>query len=275
MENFELNYNAFMANTTYDDFSQDYDRFVHWETRLEAEIPFIEARLRELDLTEGSKPSVLDAACGTGMHAIRLAQQGYLTAGADLSNKMVEKAQLNADRADLEILYKTAGFMHLQETFSEEKGYPFDALICLGNSLPHLTSEADIRNALQDFGACLKPGGLLILQNRNFDAVLAKQERWIAPQSRREGNKEWLFLRFYDFDPDGLITFNIVRLSREGDSPWTQKISTARLFPLLKEKLAYLLEESGFTDLRFYGIMDEVAFDPAGSENLVAIARKA
>ena len=77
MENFELNYNAFMANTTYDDFSQDYDRFVNWGTRLEAEIPFIKARLRELDLTEGSKPSVLDAACGTGMHAIRLAQKGY------------------------------------------------------------------------------------------------------------------------------------------------------------------------------------------------------
>jgi glycine/sarcosine N-methyltransferase len=275
MEHFELNYNALMANTTYDDFSQDYDRFVNWGSRLEVEIPFIEAHLRELDLTEGSKHSILDAACGTGMHAIRLAQQGYLTAGADLSNKMVEKAQLNADRAGLKVLFRTAGFMHLQETFSGEIGYPFDAIICLGNSLPHLTSEADICNSLQDFGDCLKSGGLLILQNRNFDAVLAKRERWIAPQSRSEGNKEWLFLRFYDFDPDGLITFNIVRLSRESDSPWIQKLSTVRLFPLVKKKLEELLKESGFTDLRFYGIMDEVAFNLASSENLVAVARKA
>jgi len=263
-----------MANTTYDDFSQDYDRFVKWGSRLEAEIPFMEAQLGELKQPDKKKPSVLDAACGTGMHAIELARLGYRAAGADLSHLMVEKAQLNADEAGADVIFKPAGFMHLQETFAGEEIYPFDALICLGNSLPHLISETDIRKALADFGACLRPGGLLILQNRNFDAVMAKKERWIGPQSRREGNKEWLFLRFYDFDADGLITFNIVRLRREGDAPWVQALSTVRLFPLMQEQLSHLLEKSGFTDLCFYGIMDEVAFDPASSENLVAVARK-
>jgi glycine/sarcosine N-methyltransferase len=104
---------------------------------------------------------------------------------------------------------------------------------------------------------------------------MSKKERWIAPQSRREGGKEWLFLRFYDFDADGLITFNIVRLHRDGDAPWTQNLSTVRLFPLMQERLSILLKESGFTDLRFYGIMDEVAFDPESSENLVVAARRA
>ena len=270
-----MHYNVFMANTTYDDFSQDYDRFVNWGSRLEAEIPFVEARLRELEQPESVKPTILDAACGTGMHAIELARRGYLAAGADLSRLMVEKARLNADESGVDVVFKPAGFMHLAETFEGEEIYPFDALICLGNSLPHLISEKDIRKTLADFGACLKPGGLLILQNRNFDAVMAKKERWIGPQSRREDDKEWLFLRFYDFDADGLITFNIVRLRREGDAPWTQNLLIVRLFPLMQEQLTYLLEESGFIDLRYYGIMDEVAFDPAGSENLVAVARKA
>jgi SAM-dependent methyltransferase len=66
-----------MVNNTYDDFSQDYDRFVNWGSRLEAEIPFVEERLGELDLPKGQKPCVLDAACGTGMHAIELARRGY------------------------------------------------------------------------------------------------------------------------------------------------------------------------------------------------------
>ena len=269
-----LHYNGFMANNTYDDFSQDYDRFVNWGSRLEAEIPFVEARLAELDQPEGVKPSILDAACGTGMHAIELARRGYRAAGADLSRLMVEKSRQNADEAGAEVVFKPAGFIQLAETFEGEEIYPFDALICLGNSLPHLTSQEDIRKALVDFGACLRPGGLLILQNRNFDAVMAKRERWIGPQSRHEGDREWLFLRFYDFDADGLITFNIIRLNREDDSPWTQNLSSVRLFPLMQEQLAQLLEESGFTDLRYYGIMDEVAFDPAGSENLVAVAYK-
>ena len=44
-----LNYNGRMTNNTYDDFSQDYDRFVNWDSRLQAEIPFVEARLSELE----------------------------------------------------------------------------------------------------------------------------------------------------------------------------------------------------------------------------------
>ena len=44
-----------MPNNTYDDFSQDYDRFVNWDSRLQAEIPFVEARLSELDLPNGQK----------------------------------------------------------------------------------------------------------------------------------------------------------------------------------------------------------------------------
>ena len=264
-----------MTNNTYDDFSQDYDRFVNWDSRLQAEIPFVEARLSELDLTLDQKPAVLDAACGTGMHAIELARRGYRAAGADLSPRMVEKAQANAAEAGVEAVFKPAGFTQLAEAFSGEASFPFDALICLGNSLPHLTSEGEIRRALADFNACLRPGGLLILQNRNFDAVMAKKERWIGPQSRRDGDKEWLFLRFYDFDADGLITFNIVRLKRQGDEPWTQNLSTVRLFPLLQAQLDILLKESGFTDLRYFGMMNETVFDPATSENLVAVARKA
>jgi len=263
-----------MTNNTYDDFSQDYDRFVNWDSRLQAEIPFVEARLGELDMPIDQRAGVLDAACGTGMHAIELARRGYRLAGADLSPQMVEKAQANADLAGVEAIFKPVGFTQLTDAFSGETSFPFDALICLGNSLPHLTSEGEIHRALTDFNACLRPGGLLILQNRNFDAVMAKKERWIGPQSRRDGDKEWLFLRFYDFDADGLITFNIVRLNREGDSPWNQNISTVRLFPLLQTQLTVLLKESGFSDLHFYGIMNDTAFDPASSENLVAVARK-
>lgn len=264
-----------MTNNTYDDFSQDYDRFVNWDSRLQAEIPFVEARLSELDQPNDRKAAVLDAACGTGMHAIELARRAYRAAGADLSSGMVEKARANAAEAGVEAVFKSAGFLQLAEAFSGEAAFPFDTLICLGNSLPHLTSECEIRQALADFNACLRPGGLLILQNRNFDAVMAKKERWIGPQARRDGDKEWLFLRFYDFDADGLITFNIVRLNRQGDSPWTQNISTVRLFPLLQAQLDLLLKESGFIDLRYYGIMNDTAFDPANSENLVVAARKA
>ena len=55
----------------YDDFSVDYDRFVAWSGRLAVEMPFIERELEKV----GAR-LVLDAACGTGMHTIALAERG-------------------------------------------------------------------------------------------------------------------------------------------------------------------------------------------------------
>ena len=61
----------------YDDISSDYDRFVNWPGRLSVELPFLE---QQINGAGGPAAKVLDAACGTGMHAIALAQRG-LTVG--------------------------------------------------------------------------------------------------------------------------------------------------------------------------------------------------
>lgn len=263
-----------MMKNTYDDFSQDYDRFVNWTARLSAEMPFLEKLLERVAGSSAKPLSVLDAACGTGMHAIELARRGYSAAGSDSSARMVEVARQNARYAGVEVIFKEAGFLQLQEAFKGEKEFPFDAITCFGNSLPHLTTAEDIQEALTDFYNCLRPGGTLILQNRNFDAVMARRERWIGPQSHREGGREWLFLRFYDFDPDGLITFNIVRLKREEGYPWNQTVSTVRLYPLLRDELLSLLGASGFGHIRTYTRMEDVPFEPLTSENLVVSAIK-
>ena len=36
----------------------------------------------------------------------------------------------------------------------------------------------------------------------------------MPPKPHREGEGEWLFLRFYDFEPGGLLTFNVITLQR-------------------------------------------------------------
>lgn len=263
-----------MTDNTYDDFSQDYDRFVHWDSRLAAELPFLESLLARIVKPGAAPLSILDAACGTGMHAIELARRGFRAAGADLSPRMVDAARENAREAGVQISFKAEGFMGLRSAFQNESDFPFDALICFGNSLPHLTNRDDLKEALLDFAACLRPGGMLVLQNRNFDAVMALRERWIGPQSQRDGENEWLFLRFYDFEPDGLITFNIVRLKRHGSDPWTQAVSAVRLYPLLQQELLQLLDETGFGQVSSFGMLKDIPFDPLTSENLVISALK-
>ena len=159
--------------------------------------------------------------------------------------------------------------------------FPFDALLCLGNSLPHLLTPVDLAIALLDFAACLRPGGLLLIQNRNFDAVLLRGERWQEPQAHREGATEWLFLRFYDFEPDGTLTFNLVTLRREacpehseGAGEWRQQVRATRLWPQRRDDLVAALAAAGFGDIACWGDMQGAPFDPDRSPNLVLTARR-
>ena len=260
----------------YDPFSADYDRFVNWKERLAYELPFIEQQL-----TASGARRVLDAACGTGMHAIALAQRGYDVTGADLSVGMVERARENAAVIGSEARFVVAGFGELAARLAlsgaEGMGNDFDALLCLGNSLPHVLTADALHATLTDFAAVLRPGGLLLIQNRNFDAVMrgeAARARWMSPQAHREGGREWLFVRFYDFNPDGTLAFNILTLRREQAGEWIQQIEATTLRPLLHAELLDALAVAGFGDVACYGDMTGAPFDPETSGNLIVRAAR-
>ena len=263
-----------MGTHAYDDFSRDYDRFVNWDERLKIEMPFLLETLRAARQGEGHPTRVLDAGCGTGMHAITLAKEGFQAAGADISGEMILQSKTNAELANQAVAFELAGFGDLAKAFLGSANFPFDGLICLGNSLPHMLSKEAISGALADMANCLRPGGVLLIQNRNFNSVMEDKQRWLGTQTYREGEKEWVFLRFYDFDADGLITFNIIRLYRQGNSPWNEAHSTTRLYPLLQATLIGLLADTGFENITCFGKMDNESFNPSASGNLVVRAIK-
>jgi glycine/sarcosine N-methyltransferase len=258
--------------TSYDSFADDYDRFVNWPGRLAFELPFLEETLKRAPQPPGGKPAVLDAATGTGQHALALAERGYPTVGADLSAGMITRARQNTAQQGVKVRFEVAGFGELAQTFGSES---FEAVLCLGNSLPHVLSETELAAALADFAMVLRPGGLLVLQNRNFDQVLRQRSRWMEPQSARVGQTEWLFLRFYDYLADGTIDFNILRLRREADGAWQQLVTSTRLRPLTQDELREALPLAGFEQVEWYGGLDGSKFDSEMSGNLVTVARKA
>ena len=255
----------------YNTLAKNYDRFVNWESRLSFEMPFIEKQIDLLRSSPGAPQRILDAACGSGMHAIALAQQGHVVSGADLVPQMIRVSRHNARAAGASVEFKTAGFGQLAQVFGSGT---FDLLLCLGNSLPHLTTEQDLSAALADFAACLRTGGMLLIQNRNFDAVMAARNRWMEPQAFREGDHEWLFQRYYDFEPDGLIRLIIVTLTRQAGQDWNSSISSTLLRPQLQDELTSGLAAAGFTSMKAYGSMQGEVFEKATSGNLILTAIK-
>ncbi|HHX66054.1 MAG TPA: class I SAM-dependent methyltransferase [Chloroflexi bacterium] len=247
----------------YDDFSQDYDRFVDWDARLAFELPFFRSLFSEHGVRR-----VLDVACGTGQHAIALAREGFEVTATDLSQAMVERARANAAEAGVEVAFSRLGFGELADALDER----YNAVICLGNSLPHLLTADEMRYALRDMAAVLRPGGLLVVQNRNFDRVLDTEQRFMPPEAHAQDGDEWVFMRFYDFEPDGL-RFNVVRLHRPRGEGWQVRLGHTRLYPWRYAELRELLDEAGLDLVAAHGNYRGEPFDAAESGDLVLVAR--
>ncbi|MDY6846693.1 MAG: class I SAM-dependent methyltransferase [Chloroflexota bacterium] len=252
----------------YDKFSQNYDRFVNWDSRLPSEIPFLLSKLSSSKSNQNQW--ILDAACGTGYHAIALANHGLNCVGVDNSIGMIKMAKENALYQNIDVTFRQAGFGDLEATF---EGYRFDGLLCLGNSLPHVLSDKSLENTLRDFHSVLKDKGVLIIQNRNFDKVLAEMSRWMPPQTYREQDNTWIFSRFYDFVGDDQIIFNIQIFTSLDSEDFTQEIISTPLKPIKRESLTKMLLETGFIDLQHFGNLEGSEFNIDTSPNLVVVAR--
>lgn len=145
-------------------FVEKWDELIDWKRRYESEGSFFIDQLK----ARGVK-KVLDVATGTGFHSVRLIEEGFETVSADGSPEMLAKAFANGLAYGGHILRVVhADWRWLNRDVHGE----YDAIVCLGNSFTHLFSERDRRKALAEFYAMLKHDGVLILDQRNYDAIL-------------------------------------------------------------------------------------------------------
>jgi len=129
--------------------------------------------------------NVLDVACGTGPDSIQLVEAGFKVVSTDFSDKMLKYAleerwdrrrEPNFDQW----VIKEADWMTLDEDLAAVDGIPeggFDAVICMGSSIAHVPEpncdQTNTRRALKYIRSFVKPGGLLMVDHRNFDYIVA------------------------------------------------------------------------------------------------------
>ncbi|MGC8781395.1 MAG: class I SAM-dependent methyltransferase [Anaerolineae bacterium] len=251
----------------YDALAPMFDVMTDWEARLTAEGPFLAAQLE----AAGAR-RVLDFACGSGGHALWLAERGYAVAGVDVSPAMIRLARQKAQARGADVPFEVV-------RPGEEAAVPgaaFDAVICLGNSLPHLLTQDALVAALHMMAHALRPGGVLILQNLNYDLRWVKQPRWFAAQGGELAGQPVLVWRFADYDvPAGRIYFHIALFRRIGVE-WTVEVHTTPQRPLFRADLLAALVAAGFEDVQAFGRMALPAepFEPDRSGDLVMVARR-
>ena len=120
--------------TVFADYAPWYD-LLYQDKDYAAETRFVEARLRDHGIASGR---LLDLGCGTGMHALDFARQGWKVAGIDLSHEMIASAKARAEQAGLSIPFRQGD---VREAGPERD---FDAVV----SLFHVASYQTSRDAL-------------------------------------------------------------------------------------------------------------------------------
>ena len=139
---------------------------------------------------------------------------------------------------------------------------PYDAVLCLGCSLPHLTTEANLLKALANFAAILKPGGILITQFVNFEKIYSSGDRIRPLNHTIRQEAEYFFLRVYDLLSEEQMIIHLNILIKKG-LQWNWKSLHTTLRPIFPDSYRKFLELAGFSSIKFYG---DYAFSPFNKE---------
>jgi SAM-dependent methyltransferase len=233
-------------------FVEKWDSLIDWNARARSEGQFFIDMLRAR-----GKTKVLDVATGTGFHSVQLLKAGFDVTSVDGNAEMLSKAFENA--RDHGFVLKTihADWRWLNRDIHGK----FDAIICLGNSFTHLFQEHDRRKALAEFYSALKHDGVLILDQRNYDAILdfgfdSKHKYYYCGEdvvAEPEHIDPGLARFRYSF-PDG-STFNL------------------NMFPLRRSEARRLMKEVGFQRIKTYGDFQET-YEDHDPDFLVHFAEK-
>lgn len=129
--------------------------------------------------------TILDAACGTGVDSVMLIEEmgsipAFSLTSCDFSDKMLKHAlktrwDRRREQAFFDWTIEEGNWMTLQKDV-KTPGAGYDSIICMGNSFPHLIDDhgdlRDQKTCIKNMHDMLKPGGILIIDHRNYDYVM-------------------------------------------------------------------------------------------------------
>jgi SAM-dependent methyltransferase len=126
---------------------------------------------------------VLDCACGSGFPAIDLAFRGYDVTCSDGSPLMLEHFRRNALREGVGIQPAQVRWEELSAHHGEAA---FDVVMCRGCSLLYAGTWDDdqppdrtlLTGAIQEFVACIRPGGRLYVDTSSAESLRAREPQW-------------------------------------------------------------------------------------------------
>jgi SAM-dependent methyltransferase len=233
--------------------SPHYDLLYAGRDRREAE-KFIEGLMERLSLPKDTE--VLDVGCGSGRHAVTLANLGYRVTGIDQSARMIREATRHSHgnprflRHDMREPFPLGGF---------------GLVVNLFTSFGFFATRAEHDRSIDNMSAALAPHGHLVLDYLNADHVAAN----LVPEETIE--RDGSVFRIERSIDDDCIRKKI-RISDKQSGEVLLFEENVRAFRLTD--FADMFSHCGLHITEVFGDYDWHTFHPTGSPRLVMMAEK-
>ncbi len=231
--------------------ARNWPDFVNCEKRLLTEAPFLR---RALSFCKDG--IILDAALGTGCDSIFLIQQGFTVISNEINPNLLEIALASALRHGVTLNVKSYDWRFIGNRMSQGS---VDAVILLGNSLCLVRRLKHIETCLQQFYSLLKPGGCILVDERNFDYINNSREKILAGNFRY--SRRFIYCgsevtgRPTEIDPPR-VQFGYFR---KDDT----LIGTLEMYSFKAGELAQMLTNAGFNNITVYSDFKQCVNDRA------------
>ena len=194
--------------------------------------------------------SILDIGCGTGSHALPLADMGYAVTGVDFSENMLDIAQKKVADQKKSIAFVQQDIRHLKLP------QKFDAAVAMFAVMGYQITNQDFEESLTSVRRHLDTGGLFVFDVWFGPAVLTQK-----PSDRVKiveyGDKK--IIRYAHPVLDIVnhtveVNYTVLEISRDKVLTETEESHLMRFF--FYQELVYFLEKNGFEVLNICPFMD-------------------
>ena len=189
----------------------------------------------------GQEGRALDLGAGNGAQSLALLGMGWDVVALDTSDQLLRElvgaVEVFAGSGALSRLTTHVADMTEPGTWDHD---PFDLVLCMGDTLPHLPTLADVETVVDRAADCLTPGGELVLTFRDYSGPGPQGSGRVIPVRSDENRILTCVLAYRD----DVVEVTDVLHEREGEQ-WTMRASTYQKLRLDPESVRTGLEARG------------------------------
>ncbi|MDO9073207.1 MAG: class I SAM-dependent methyltransferase [Rubrivivax sp.] len=177
----------------------------------------------------------VDLGAGFGMHSLPLARAGFRVLAVDTSRHLLAELQQHA--AGLQVQTVEADLVK----FAAHLSGPADLVLCMGDTLTHLGSRAQVERLLHTVAGALAPGGRFVATFRDYRHLPEGDARFIAVRS----GALRIHTCFLEEQGDRVQVHDVLHERPSEDAPWQMRVSSYLKLRLAPEWLIAQAQSSG------------------------------